>query len=73
MHCKRRPVGPSPIHVFSSILTEYSHCPWVDNCIGVNNHKHFMLYIMSLVAGIGFLIRLTIACKSHLSSLDVLH
>jgi len=45
----------------------HSHCPWVDNCIGVNNHKHFVLYVMFLIAGIGLLIRLTIACESIVS------
>lgn len=45
------------------MLTCYSHCPWVDNCVAVNNHKHFILYVMFMIFGIGLLIRLTIACK----------
>ncbi|CRK44203.1 hypothetical protein BN1723_000889 [Verticillium longisporum] len=30
------------------------HCPWVYNCIGVNNHRHFFLYLISLSFGIIF-------------------
>lgn len=41
----------------------HSHCPWVDNCIAVNNHKHFLLYVIFLIAGLGLLIRLTYVCK----------
>lgn len=36
------------------------HCPWVNNCIGANNHNWFMLFISSMVFT---LISIVISCS----------
>lgn len=32
------------------------HCPWVNNCIGVLNHRNFMGYLITLLVACGFII-----------------
>jgi palmitoyltransferase ZDHHC13/17 len=33
-------------------LTVNSHCPWIYNCVGVNNHRHFFIYLINLTLGV---------------------
>jgi hypothetical protein len=40
-----------------------SHCPWIDNCVGANNLRHFVLYIVSLEIGIILFVQLTVRCE----------
>ena len=43
-----------------SMLTFESHCPWIHNCVGANNQRHFLVYIFTLEAGMIFFIRLAV-------------
>jgi len=37
------------------------HCPWINNCVGNNNLRHFYIYILSMEAGIILYIRLVLS------------
>jgi palmitoyltransferase ZDHHC13/17 len=34
------------------LLTDSSHCPWISNCVGINNHRHFFLYLINMTLGV---------------------
>ena len=45
------------------MLTFQSHCPWIHNCVGANNLRHFLVYIIALEMGMVFFIRLAVYRK----------
>jgi len=47
-HCKR---------CGRCVAREDHHCPWVDNCVAINNHRHFVVYVFSMMAGIALIVR----------------
>jgi hypothetical protein len=36
------------------------HCPWINNCIGINNHKYFMIFVGTLVCNLFLNFSLTV-------------
>ncbi|KAI9734514.1 MAG: palmitoyltransferase akr1 [Cirrosporium novae-zelandiae] len=45
------------------------HCPWVNSCIGANNHRHFFMYILFMEIAIILFVRLTLAHLENLPDL----
>lgn len=52
------------------------HCPWVNNCVGVNNHNPYLVFIVSLLLVlimiiISSIVMLANDCRPDDSSIDV--
>ncbi|KAL4819028.1 Palmitoyltransferase akr1 [Aspergillus spinulosporus] len=56
----RRPLRSKHCKRCSRCVAKHDHhCPWIDNCVGVNNLRQFVLYILCLEVGIILFLHLT--------------
>lgn len=70
----RRPLRSKHCHVCGKCVPRHDHhCPWIDNCVGLRNHRVFMVMLAAAEIGIPIYLSLVYQCTSLCSPDFVQH
>lgn len=67
VHClARRPLRSKHCHLCDTCIPRHDHhCPWIANCVGLGNHRPFIVMVAAAEAGIPVYLSLVYQCTSR--------